>query len=34
MGPKKPSTEVSDSGCRLQAGRLQQFVPAWKENNY
>ena len=31
MGTKNPSTAVSDSGCRLQAGRLQQFVPAWKE---
>ena len=28
MAPKNP---LSDSGCRLQAGRMQQFVPAWKE---
>ena len=31
IGPKYPFTEVSDSGCCFQAGRLQQFVPAWKD---
>ena len=33
IGPKDPSKEipVSDTGSYCQAGRLQQFVPAWKE---
>ena len=31
VGPENPSNEVSNTLRYLQAGRLQQFVPAWKD---
>ena len=31
IGPENPLNELSDTPSYFQAGRLQQFVPAWQD---